>query len=308
MISRARRNLSALTCVVALAWTGNAIARPLKILTSIVPVYSLTAGVAGDLATVENLLPANVDPHDYQLGPRDLAKLQDADVVVINGLGLEDWLLKVLKSARRDKPPVIVELAGGLTTNQLIYDADAPWDRPTSHVQRDREAPNPHIWLDPQLAQHGVKNISEALQKADPANARLYARNTESCLGTLQQLDETIRKSTASFRQRDIVTEHNAFPYFARRYGLNVVGVVQEVDDVPPSPRHLSRLHEAIRKDNIKVLFTSPPSPGREAQRVAADLKLQLSNLNTLEVGPLKANTYDVEMRENLAALEKFLR
>ncbi len=270
-------------------------ARPLKILTSFVPVYSLTANVAGDFATVENLLPANVDPHDYQLGPRDLAKLQSADVLVINGLGIEDWLLKVLKSTRRENPPVIVELADGLGTNQLIFDAD-------------KAHPNPHIWLDPQLAQHGVTNISNALQKADAANAAGYARNAAGCVADLERLDTEIKTAADKFSQHEIVTDHNAFAYFARRYGLKIVGVVQEVDEVPPSPRQLGRLESVIKAKGIKVLFTSPPAPSRECRPIAADLGLALAPLNTLEIGPLKAATYEDEMRENLKTLEQYLR
>jgi zinc transport system substrate-binding protein len=287
--------LFGLAVAVALECTGTARARPLKILTSFVPVYSLTANVAGDLASVENLLPGNVDPHDYQFSPRDLSKLQAADVLVINGLGIEDWLLKALKSAKRDHPPVIVELAGGLGASQLIYDAD-------------KDHPNPHIWLDPLLAQHGVTNICNALQKADPANATGYAKNTATCIVDLGQLDDQIRTAAAKFTHRDIVTEHNAFAYFARRYGLNIVGVIEQVDEVPPSPRQLARLGDAIRKNGIKAIFTSPPTAGRETRQIAADLNATLATLNTIEIGPLQPSTYEDEMRENLRTLEQYLR
>ena len=244
---------------------------------------------------MENLLPGNVDPHDYQLGPRDLSKLQTADVVVINGLGIEDWLLKVLKSTRKEHPPVIVELSDGLGSQQLIFDAD-------------KDHPNPHIWLDPQLAMHGVTNISNALQQADPVNASGFARNSAAYVASLGQLDDQIKTAAASFTHRDIVTDHNAFAYFARRYGLNIVGVVQEVDEVPPSPRQLGRLEDAIRKNGIKVIFTSPPIAAREVKQVAADMNATLATLNTIEIGPLQPATYVDEMRENLQTLEQYLR
>jgi ABC-type Zn uptake system ZnuABC Zn-binding protein ZnuA len=284
-------------------------ARPLKVLTSFTPLYSLAANVAGDAATVENLLPANIDPHDYQLGPRDLAKLQAADVLVINGLGLEDWLLRVLKSTRGDRQPVIVELSAGLGTNQLLFDDDTAWARAGGpRGQKHRGNPNPHIWLDPALAQHGLTNICRALQQADPAGAATFAANTAAYAARLQKLDAELKAAAAKFKQRDIATDHNAFPYFARHYGLNVVGVVQEVDEVPPSPRQLARLEEAIRKLGIKVIFASPPVPSRESRQVAADLGIAVATLNTLETGALKASTYEDEMRENFATLEKYLR
>ncbi len=298
-----------LAAAVAFCCAGSVSARPLKVLTSFVPVYSLTANVAGDLAEVENLLPGNVDPHDYQLGPRDLAKLQSADVLVINGLGMEDWLLKVLRSVRGQHQPVVVELADGLGTNQLIYDADAAWAQSSGiRSSGGKGYPNPHIWLDPRLAEHGVTNISEALQKADPGNAAGYARNAAAYVGRLRALDADMKASCDKFKQRDLVSDHNAFAYLARRYGLNVVGVVQEVDEVPPSPRQLGRLEDTIKKDGIKVLFTSPPVPSREARLVASDTGIAVATLNTLEVGPLEAATYENEMRENLKILEQYLR
>ncbi len=295
MGSRVRWTFFALLLAGMLAFADMATARPLKVLTSAVPVYSLTASVAGDLASVENLLPGNVDPHDYQLSPKDLSKLQSADVLIINGLGLEDWLLAGLKRARGDKQPLIVELADGLNTNVLIYDLG-------------KGRPNPHIWLDPELAQHGVTNISQALQKADPGNAAGYARYAADCVARLGQLDTEIKSAAEKFTHRDMVADHNAFAYFARRYGLNIVGVVQEVDEVPPSPRQLARLQDAIRKAGIKVIFTSPPIPSRESRRVAADLGLAVASLNTLEVGLLEATTYEQEMRENLKTLQQYLR
>jgi len=288
---------------------GAAAGGSLKVLTSFVPVYSLTANVAGNLATVENLLPGNVDPHDYQLSPRDLAKLQWADVVVINGLALEDWLLDKLKSERAGHLRVIVELAGGLKSDQLIYDSEASWARPSRAGSRgDKGKPNPHIWLDPRLAEHGVSNICQALQRADPANAAGYARNAAACSARLGQLDDEMKTATDKFTHRDIVTDHNGFAYLARRYGLNIVGVVEEVDEVPPSPRQLARLEDAIRARRINVIFASPPLADRQAKQVAADAGIGLATLNTLEAGPLEAATYEHEMRENLAILEKSLR
>ena len=294
-----------------IAWfavAAGAGAAPLKVLTSFTPVYSLTANVAGDAATVENLLPANIDPHDYQLGPRDLAKLQAADVLVINGLGLEDWLLRVLKSTRGDHQPVIVELSAGLGTNELMFDEDAPWAQAAARGRRRAGNPNPHIWLDPTLAQHGLTNISKALQQADPGNAAKFAANTTAYAARLQKLDEELKAAAAKFKRREIATDHNAFAYFARHYGLHIVGVVQEVDEVPPSPRQLARLEDAIRKQGINVIFASPPLPSRESRQIAADLGLTVATLNTLEVGALKASTYEDEMRGNFTTLEKYLR
>jgi len=281
----------------------------LKIVTSFVPAYCFAANAAGDLATVENLLPAGVDPHDYQLSPRDLVKLGEADVVVVNGLSLEGWLSKAIESAAGRRFPRVVQLAGGLSAGELMYDSDAPWSQQAEihPAVRERFA-NPHVWLDPQLAEHAMTNICRALQQADPANAAAYGRNTAAYVQRLQKLDEDFRIAAAGLSRRDLATDHNAFPYLARRYGLNIVGVVEEVDEVPPSPRQLARLERTIRERRIKVLFTSPPTPPREALQIASDLGLSVATLSTIEIGPLKSSTYEDEMRQNLRALESHLR
>jgi len=147
-------------------------ARKIKVVTSFLPVWCFTVNVAGDLAEVENLLPPRTEPHDFQFSPREMKKLNAADLVIINGLQLESWLDKPIRSAER--PKIVVEAAAGLGS-ELI----AAWPglgRARAGAQDAPGAPNPHIWLDPRLAAYAVSNILQALQKADPANAAGYAK------------------------------------------------------------------------------------------------------------------------------------
>ncbi len=148
----------------------------IRILTSFPPVYCFTANVAGDLAVVENLLPPGADPHDYSLSPQAARRLAAADLLIVNGLGLESWLQRAFQNVAR--PQTLVVISAGLE-NDLIYEVPsfsaetssgflATRGRPGS---RSLAAPNPHIWLDPVLAGRAVSNILLALQKADPANA-----------------------------------------------------------------------------------------------------------------------------------------
>jgi zinc transport system substrate-binding protein len=256
----------------------------LKVLTTILPLYCFTAGVAGDLADVDNLIPASASGHDYQLSIPDARKLNNADLMVITGLGLESFLKGKWKA-------VTVKAATGI-------------DPIRGHVHEDHrhgDEANPHFWLDPTLAAHAVTNIARALQSADPSNAARYASNAAAYVQRLHALDEEIKSTLAPYRGRAIVTYHDAFPYFTRHYGLEVAGTIQEVADVDPTPRHLKELRTIIREKKVGVIFTEAGGENRYAR----DLGAKLAVLDPLESGDLAPDAYERGMRQNLAELKK---
>ncbi len=287
--------------------------RKLKVLTSILPVYSLTASVAGDLAQVENLLAAGADAHDYQFTPRERRLLAAADLVVINGLKMEPWLEQALN--RSGLVRRVVDCASGLDAGMLravscLADA-RPGEAPARGDQAVSPAgtdPNPHIWLDPLLACHMVTNIQLGLVKADPAHAATYRSNALACIARLQNLHAEISRALAPYQGRPIVTYHDAFHYFARRYELRVVGVLEEVPDVDPSPKHLTALRQAIQRNQVAVIFTEAHHSERLARQMGRDLHLAVAALDPLESGPAQANAYEVGMRRNLRVLQQYLK
>jgi ABC-type Zn uptake system ZnuABC Zn-binding protein ZnuA len=282
--------------------------KKLKVLTSFLPTYCFTANVVGDLATVENLLPAAVGPHEFQFSPSDLRRLTQADMFIANGLQLESWLDKAVAVVGKNKLKV-VEVAAGLD-QQLIHEEEEDHDH-HAHAHdhgHDHAGPNPHIWLDPKLAAHSVSNILAALQKADPANAAGYAANAAAYLKKLAQLDQDIQQGLSDLKSRNIVTYHNAFPYFVRSYKLKLVGVMEQTPDVTPSPKHINQLLKLVRENDVKVIFTEPQFSPRLAEQLAKDVKIAVAQLDTLETGELKPDAYEQGMRRNLATLQKYLR
>lgn len=290
----------------------------LRVLTSIPPLYCWTANVAGPLATVENLLPADVSPHDYQFRPRDLKRIGAADVIVLNGLGLEDWFARAIRANSKDAKKKVVRIADGLPEAVLVrhlptieVGAGKGTTSAHDHAHDQDDAggqANPHLWLDPQIARHGVSNILHALQTADPANAAGYAMNATAYLAKLDVLDAEIRAETTTIRGRPVVTFHDAFPYFCRRYGLDLVGIIEEVPGTDPSPRYLAALLKVVRAKGVKVLFTEPSSNPRLAKRLADDLGIAVAELDVLETGALTPTSYEDGMRRNLAVLRQALR
>ena len=287
----------------------------LKVLTSFLPIYCFTVNVAGEWAEVENLLPANVEPHDYQLSRKDLQKINSADLIVINGLGLETWLDKVLRDPALTKSKTILEAGAGLE-RQLIFGTrqfDLAMANPSARFGRNtrletREFPNPHVWLDPHLAGHCVTNILSALQKADPVHATGYAANAAHFTAQLEKLDADIGRTLSPYQHASIITYHEAFAYFARRYGLDIVGVIEPVPDVKPSLKYLASLYQTIRKSRIKAIFAEAQSTSKLADQIGRDLRVPVARLDTLESGPLKPAAYEEVMRKNLGVLEKSLK
>ncbi len=272
-----------------------------RIATSFLPLYCWTANVAGTNATVENLLPPRAEPHEYAFTPGDARKLSQADLIVVNGLNLEGWLPRFLRSAPDARN--IVKVSAGLDAELIAG------EHHHGHSEEDRATDaNPHIWLDPQLAAHGVSNILVALQRADPAHASSYATNAYAYMARLNKLDGDIRRMLVSVTNRAIVTYHDAFPYFARRYGLEIAGVVEEVPEVNPTPKYLSRLRAAMRARNIDVIFVAPGGRTRMARRIADDLGVNLVELDTLETGAPSPSAYEELMRANAIVLEKYLK
>ena len=264
----------------------------LKVVTSFLPIYCFAVNVAGDEADVQNLMPAGVTPHDYQFSRRDLEKLTDADLVIINGLGMETWLGRLLRNSDSKRKMELITLSASLE-KELIY------DQPNN--------PNPHIWLDPKLAAHGLTNILKAFQKADPPNAAKYAANASNYLHRLEKLDSELEVALSPYAGVAVMTYHAALPYFARRYGLTVVGVFEPVPEISPSARHLASLREAARTQNVRAILTDTPTPPRIAERFANDLGIPVVSLDILESGALSAAAYETGMRSNVAALTRVL-
>lgn len=303
MPSLGRRAALVLASLACLGWFAppGAAGGTLRVLTTLPPLQSIAADIVGDHGRVENWLAGGGDPHDFQFTARDLRRLRETDVLIVNGLGLETWLQRALE--RAGKPPQlrVVEAAAGIPASALISGECAEHDH-AGHAHQ--HAVNPHVWLDPVLVQHLVTNIWRAVAAADPAHAAGYQRNAEDLLGRLRALDEEFVRRLEPVRRQAFITYHDAFPYLVRRYQLRQVGVVEESAEVEPSARHLSALAATTRAEGVRVMFVEPGAPRRLAQRLADDLGLKLAALDPLEksigAGP---GAYEAAMRRNLDAL-----
>ncbi|AHB88939.1 ABC-type zinc uptake system substrate-binding component ZntA [Thermosynechococcus sp. NK55a] len=261
---------------------------PLTIVTTFLPITAFTKAVAGDRATVEQLLPPNVDAHDLQARPEDVRLLGTARVLVKNGLGLETFLDPLIKNAANTDLKVIDTSAGVTPIANTKGNPDHAHDHDDHSHSHSHGEFNPHIWLDPQRAVQQVKNIRDGLIAVDPEGAAIYEKNSAAFIQKLEALDALAREKLTPFAGKTFVVYHDVAPYFAERYNLKAIYLVG-IPAVNPSPADVQRVMQAVRQSDLKTLLTEP---GQEQgfESLAQDSGAKVSVFDPLERAPSAAD------------------
>jgi len=259
----------------------------------------------GDNVTIETIIPAGVDVHTFEPSPADAQKLAGANLIVMNGLGLDEWALSLLEAAGKSEEDVL-ELAEGIDeSNAWVYlegeehDAAAP-DEP-GHGGAD-----PHIWLDPKGAAIYVDRIAERVAAELPDRAAEIESARDEGLAEIAALDEELRVGFAAVEAfaRKIVTFHDAFGYFARAYEIEIVGVAVEAPGQEPSAKEIAALIDAIKAAGVTSVFSEAQFPSKVLDQVAAETGATvLENLFSDALGEAPANSYLGAMRANASAI-----
>ena len=260
-----RRAIAAITLALALVVTGAACsddAEPaaagasdrLTAATTVAPITSIVAAVAGDLVDVEGIVPEGTNSHTFEPRPSVAELLAEADVLYLNGLMLEEPT-RELAEATMDDPSAIVALGDlTLTEDEYVYDFSFP---------RAEGKPNPHLWTDPTLARRYAELVKDDLAERDPDNAAAYEAGYAAFAEAVDELDAAMRTAFATVPQRALLTYHDAYAYFARTYDWEVIGAIQVSDFEDPSPAEVVRLIEQVRATGVRAIFGSEvfPSP-----------------------------------------------
>jgi zinc transport system substrate-binding protein len=266
----------------------------LRIVTSFYPMYVFTANVTQGIegVSVHNMAAPEVGClHDYQLLPGDLRALEDADVLVINGAGMERFLDKV-REQRRALP--VVDASEGIAL--LVGEEDG------------EPEPNPHVWVDPRNAAAQARTIARRLGELDAAHAGAYAANAEAYAARLEALYARMRAALEGAPLRDILTFHEAFGYFAAAFDLNVTGVVEREPGSEPGTRDLTDLVDLIRGNGATALFAEPQYPPGAADIIAAETGRRVYTLDPAVTGRLEPTAYEDAMERNVATLLEALQ
>ena len=242
--------------------------KQVRIVTTIGVLADWARQVGGDRVEVTSLLSGNESPHTYEIKPVDVKTVADARILFRVGLGLEEWLDPAIENSG-NKRLVVVDAATGVT-GIVAGDAEDKYG-------------NPHVWLDPEYVKVGIENLVRDLVKLDPKGESLYRAREAAYYVQLDSLSAAIVAGFSSLSDKRLITYHDAWPYFARRFGLDIVATIEPIPGQEPSAKQLARMVDLIRHEHIRVVTTEPQLPSALPDMLARETGVKVVSLNPLE-------------------------
>jgi len=241
-------------------------ARKINVVTTVAPITSIVENIAGDKVRVTGIIPEGINSHTFEPVPTDIKIVAAADLLILNGLELEIPTLKLAKANMKQSALILLLGDKTLTEKDYIYD----FSFPKSHGH-----PNPHLWLNPQHVIRYAVLVRDELVRIDPDNKSGYEQNAAAYLKRLETLDQAIEQAVQTIPEnnRRLLTYHDSWPYFARRYGFEIIGAVQPSDFSDPSPREVKRLIDQIRNEKVPAVFGSEVFPSPVLEQIAREGK-----------------------------------
>ncbi len=286
--------------------------KKLSVFTSFYTMYDFTKKIGGDKINLTNMIPSGVEAHHWEPSPSDIASLENADIFVYNGAGMESWVDKVLESLKSD------ELVSVDTSKSVTLLEKSSQEDEDEHEDEDEEGHDhgdlkydPHVWLDPMNAKNQMEAIKDALAEADPSNKDYYEQNYRDNAEKLDELDKAFKDAVSGFKTKDIVVSHKAFGYLCNAYGLNQVAIEGLNAESEPTAAKMAEIVDFVKQNNVKYIFTEELLSPKTAEAIANESGAQvavLSPLEGLEEKDIQAGReYLSVMRQNLEALKKAL-
>jgi len=274
---------------------------PLNIVVTIPVLKDLTEQVGGSHVRVTSLLSGYENEHTYSPKPSDLVAVRKARLLFEIGIGLEVWVSSLVKNAGSASLRVVT------TSKGIALLRDRPDRDGAAHAGEEDERGNPHVWMDPENAMTMMRHITEALIQVDPAYATEYRTNQASYLRKLDQLRANLSDRITRVADRRFIAHHPAWPYFARRFGFQIVGTIQSQSGSEPSALQLHALIAKIKKDRIKVVVSEIQMSQKIPELLAKETGARVVVLTTLPGGLPHTETYLDMLRYNVLQLANAL-
>jgi ABC-type Zn uptake system ZnuABC Zn-binding protein ZnuA len=236
----------------------------LDVATTVAPISSIARNVAGDRIRLHGLIPDATNSHTFEPAPSDARTLARADLIVVNGLHLEQPTLDLAEASKSASAEIRMLADNTITKDQWLFDFSFP---------ESAGDPNPHLWMDVKYAEQYAELMGDWFSQADPANKDAYAANVAAYLARLEQLDGMIRRGVASVpeKNRKLLTYHDSWAYWAREYGFTVIGAVQASDFSDPSPQEVAGLIAQIKREQVPAVFGSEVFPSPVLEQIAKE-------------------------------------
>ncbi|MBZ0137038.1 MAG: metal ABC transporter substrate-binding protein [Planctomycetes bacterium] len=269
---------------------------------------SLAMAIAGDDATVEMLAPEGANPHDYEPTVADRRRLQSAHLLLVNGLKLEAFDTgKIAEGAK----VTLVDCSANIPQDWLIAPEESEDEEHEEHDHDDHDhdhgAHNPHVWLSIEGAIHQARAIADAMASFDASHAEGYRSRFDVLTAKLEKLRDEFKPRLAKLKKTKFVSNHDAFPYFAREFGLQQVGVIQRTPGHNPSMDERREIEASVTKGGANAIFMEPGFDDAASHVIAESTGLPLATLDPFGVGKPGADAYERVMRKNLETVLKTL-
>jgi zinc transport system substrate-binding protein len=287
-----------------------------RVLASFPPLYCFAKNVAGDDADVRCLI-TNQGPHDYEAKFSEVLMVRSADLILINGLDLDDWVLGMLKDKGRDRSRV-VEIGEAIPHEHLLHSAEGGDHKHAGHVHKHGEH-DPHVWLAPPLARLMVQNIAAKLGAIDPAHKKNYEDRAQQYVKELESLEQYGKAAFKNKKSRSIISTHDSLQYFADAFGLKIAGSIQPRPGVEADSQQFTGLVAICQKEGVGLIavepqYSSGPAEALRSQLDKRGVKVQIAEVDPLETAPAAANKADPDpafylerMKRNIDNLAKAL-
>jgi zinc/manganese transport system substrate-binding protein len=264
-------------------------AAKIRVVASLPDLKALTEAVGGDLVEVATLARGTQNPHDIEVRPSLMLKLRRADLLVRNGAGGDPWVEPLVVGAQNSR--ILPGSDGYVDASQgvPIIQPSGPIDRSLGDVHPEG---NPHYTLDPASVPIVTANIVDGLTRVAPGQGAAFAARRSEFLASLEQAMARWQKALAPFRGAPVVTYHESFTYFLRRFGLEQAAAIEDRPGIPPSPSHLAELIRVIREQKIKVIVAEPYADRKMVELIVRDSGARAVTLPSAVGGVPEANTY----------------
>ena len=274
----------------------------MKIVTSFYPIYAMVKEVSGDLNDVR-MIQSSSGIHSFEPSANDIAAIYDADVFVYHSHTLESWAGSLDPSLQKSKVKVL-EASEGMTLERV----PGLEDMQAGDGIDEKTLYDPHTWLDPEKVAEEAQIIADKLSELDNANKDTYQKNAQSYSNKAHDLTNKYKPIFEKASQKTFVTQHTAFSYLAKRFGLNQLGIAGISPDQEPSPRQLTEIQEFVKTYKVKTIFTESNASSKVTDTLVKSTSVSLKTLNPLEADPQNDKSYLENLEENLAVLAQELK